>query len=31
MAQNINGVEIHYVRNTLTGAVEDFKFVGGTP
>jgi len=28
MAQNINGVEIHYVRNTITGAVDDFKFVG---
>jgi len=31
MAQNINGVEIHYLRNRLTGAVEDFKFLGGTP
>ena len=26
MAQHINGVEIHYIRNTLTGAVDDFKF-----
>lgn len=29
MRQNINGVEIHYVRNTITGAVDDFKFVAG--
>lgn len=29
MAQNVNGVEIHYVLNTITGAVDDFKFVGG--
>jgi hypothetical protein len=28
MRQNINGIEIHYVRNTVTGAVADFKFVG---
>jgi filamentous hemagglutinin len=26
MAQNVNGVEIHYVRNVRTGAVDDFKF-----
>jgi hypothetical protein len=26
MRQDINGVEIHYVRNTITGAVDDFKF-----
>ncbi|PJO45644.1 hypothetical protein CQ054_22725 [Ochrobactrum sp. MYb29] len=26
MAQNINGVEIHYVRNVRTGQVDDFKF-----
>jgi RHS repeat-associated protein len=26
MSQNINGIEIHYVRNTITGAVDDFKF-----
>ncbi len=26
MTQNVNGVEIHYVRNTKTGAVDDFKF-----
>ena len=26
MAQNVNGVEIHYVRNTNAGAVGDFKF-----
>jgi len=26
MTQNVNGVEIHYVRNTNTGAVDDFKF-----
>ncbi|MPQ69198.1 MULTISPECIES: filamentous hemagglutinin N-terminal domain-containing protein [unclassified Pseudomonas] len=25
-AQNVNGVEIHYVRNSITGAVDDFKF-----
>lgn len=29
MQQVVNGVNIHYVRNTLTGAVDDFKFVGG--
>jgi hypothetical protein len=27
MAQNISGVEIHYVYNTVTGASADFKFV----
>lgn len=27
MRQNVNGVEIHYVRNVNTGAVADFKFV----
>ncbi|WKV50863.1 hypothetical protein [Dickeya fangzhongdai] len=26
MAQNINGVEIHYVRNTKTNQIDDFKF-----
>lgn len=26
MRQHINGVEVHYVRNTRTGAVDDFKF-----
>ncbi|MFY7115462.1 hemagglutinin repeat-containing protein [Enterobacter cloacae complex sp. SHL020] len=26
MAQNVNGVEVHYVRNTKTGQVDDFKF-----
>jgi len=26
MRQNINGHEIHYVMNTITGAVDDFKF-----
>ena len=26
MYQNINGVEIHYVFNAITGAVDDFKF-----
>ncbi len=26
-AQNADGVEIHYVRNRITGAVDDFKFV----
>jgi len=26
MAQNINDVEVHYVRNTKTGQVDDFKF-----
>jgi hypothetical protein len=25
-AQNINGIEIHYVRNSITGAIDDFKF-----
>jgi filamentous hemagglutinin len=27
MSQNVNGVEIHYVLNTATGAVDDFKFI----
>jgi RHS repeat-associated protein len=27
MAQNINGHEIHYVRNHITGATDDFKFI----
>jgi len=27
MAQNVNGVETHYVYNTQTGAVDDFKFI----
>jgi hypothetical protein len=27
MQQVVNGVNIHYVRNTVTGAVDDFKFV----
>jgi len=26
MAQNIGGVEVHYVRNTKTGQALDFKF-----
>jgi hypothetical protein len=26
MSQNVNGVEIHYVKNTLTGEFSDFKF-----
>ena len=26
MSQNINGVDVHYIRNTITGAVADFKF-----
>ena len=26
MSQTVNGVEIHWVRNTITGAVDDFKF-----
>ena len=26
MSQNVNGNEIHYVRNTITGQVDDFKF-----
>ncbi|WP_387468393.1 DUF637 domain-containing protein, partial [Photorhabdus sp. RM323S] len=26
MSQNINGIEVHYVRNTKTGAIDDFKF-----
>jgi filamentous hemagglutinin len=25
MRQNINGVEVHYVLNTITDAVDDFK------
>ncbi|HEY0287609.1 MAG TPA: DUF637 domain-containing protein [Pseudomonas sp.] len=25
-AQNINGIEIHYVKNSITGAIDDFKF-----
>ena len=25
-AQNINGIEIHYVRNSITGEIDDFKF-----
>ena len=27
MQQIVNVVNIHYVRNTMTGAVDDFKFV----
>jgi filamentous hemagglutinin len=27
MTPNINGIEIHYVYNTVTGATDDFKFV----
>jgi len=26
MSQNVNGIEIHYVRNTLTGEIDGFKF-----
>jgi hypothetical protein len=26
MAQNVNGVEIHYVMNMITGEIVDFKF-----
>ncbi len=26
MEQKVNGVTVHYVRNTITGAVDDFKF-----
>jgi filamentous hemagglutinin len=26
MAQNINGVEVHYVRNSVTGDIDGFKF-----
>ena len=26
MSKNVNGVEIHYVRNTVTGQVDDFKY-----
>jgi len=26
MSQNVNGVEVHYVENTVTGEVDDFKF-----
>ncbi|MET8283613.1 polymorphic toxin-type HINT domain-containing protein [Micromonospora sp. NPDC005174] len=28
MSQNVNGVEIHYVMNAITGQVDDFKFKG---
>lgn len=28
MAQNVNGVEIHYVINMIIGAFDDFKFIG---
>jgi RHS repeat-associated protein len=27
MSQTVNGVEIHWVENTITGAVDDFKFI----
>jgi len=27
MAQNVNGIEIHFNHNTITGAFDDFKFV----
>ena len=26
MAHSVNGVEIHYVKNTKTGEFDDFKF-----
>ncbi|WP_152667303.1 RHS repeat-associated core domain-containing protein [Cellulomonas sp. FA1] len=26
MSQRVNGIDIHYVRNTVTGAVDDFEF-----
>jgi hypothetical protein len=26
MSHQVNGIDIHYVRNTVTGAVDDFKF-----
>lgn len=26
MRQNINGTEMHYLQNTITGALDDFKF-----
>jgi hypothetical protein len=26
MRQNVNGIEIHWVENKITGAVDDFKF-----
>jgi RHS repeat-associated protein len=26
MSQKVNGIDIHYVRNTVTGEVDDFKF-----
>ncbi|UTR15005.1 hypothetical protein MM221_21160 [Salipaludibacillus sp. LMS25] len=26
MSKNVNGIEIHYVRNARTGQVDDFKF-----
>ena len=26
MAQNVNGIEIHYIHNTKTGIYTDFKF-----
>ena len=29
MSRNVNGVEIHFVYNTITGVFDDFKFAGG--
>lgn len=29
MEQRVNGVTIHYVENTVTRTVDDFKFIGG--
>ena len=26
MSKNVNGIEIHYIQNTKTGAFDDFKF-----
>jgi filamentous hemagglutinin len=26
MSETVNGVEVHYVENTVTGQVDDFKF-----
>lgn len=26
MSKNVNGIEVHYVYNTKTGAFDDFKF-----
>lgn len=27
MSENVNGVEVHYLKNTKTGQFDDFKFI----